>query len=135
MNKKAPLDIDEEAAEREKYCGLLQEEIHAARSAINTQKQKSSEASGDLSGKLEVFENRGGHKSAVKAAVKVTNMEPLECADWMRAFMAYFDALGGNDQIDMFDQANTNDQNMVSVSVASKVVNMAEPATGEEPIH
>ena len=130
MAKKAPpLDLEEETAEREQFNGMLKDEITAAASAIRTQKQKSSEVSGTLSGKLDIFEKKGGHKSALKVAVSVTSMESAECADWMRAFQAYFAALGGNDQIDMFEQANENMLNEESIAVASKV---EEPETAAE---
>ena len=130
MAKKAPpLDLEEETAEREQFNGMLKDEITAAASAIRTQKQKSSEVSGTLSGKLDIFEKKGGHKSALKVAVSVTSMESAECADWMRAFQAYFAALGGNDQIDMFEQANENMLNDESIAVASKV---EEPETAAE---
>ena len=130
MAKKVPLDLADEQAEREKFAGLTKDEIETAASAIRTQKQKASEASGSLSGKLDVFEKAGGHKSALKAAEKIAAMEPAECADWMRAFNAYFDALGGNDQLDMFVQASEQDLNAASIDQASKA---AAPQVGAEP--
>lgn len=130
--KKPPLDLADENAERSKYAGLTQEEIAKAASAIRTQKQKSAEVSGTLSGKLDVFEKAGGHKAALKVAERVTGMEPDECADWMRAFQAYFDALGGNDQLDMFEQMNEQDANAASIDAASKAT-AATPSAGAEP--
>lgn len=131
MAKTKPMDIDEEKEERAR-CGMLKKEIEKAASAIRTQKQKSSELSGDLSGKLNVFEKQGGHKSALKTAERIAAMEPTECADWMRAFNSYFDALGGNDQLDMFVQMEEQDKNNISISVATKQA-AAMPQRGEEP--
>lgn len=120
MTKKEPkLDLDAEKEERAKYAGLLKSEIETAASAIRTQKQKSSELSGDLSGKLGVFEKKGGHKSALKTAERIAAMEPADCADWMRAFNAYFDALGGNDQVDMFVQIEEQNKNFDTIVAAS----------------
>lgn len=118
--KEVILDVDVENEERAKYAGMLKAEIKTAASAIRTQKAKSSELSGTLSGKLGIFEKQGGHKSALKTAVKVTNMEPAECADWMRSFLGYFDALGGNDQIDMFDQQAENEKRLDGLASVSK---------------
>lgn len=133
--KNPPMDVEEENAEREQYGGLLKAEIESAASAIRTQKQKSSEVSGTLSGKMEIFEKKGGHKSALKAAERVTGMEPAECADWMRAFNIYFDALGGNDQLDMIDQQIEQDKNAASINSAEKsnVTSIAKPETAKEP--
>lgn len=122
------MDVDEEKAERKKFNGLLKSEIEAAASAIRTQKQKAAEVSGTLSGKLEVFEKLGGHKSALKTAERVAGMEPSECADWKRAFDAYFEALGGNDQLDMFEKQKETEANAASVAQASKPQTAAEPA-------
>jgi hypothetical protein len=124
MAKNIPLDVEEETALRAKYAGLIPDEITTAASAIRTQKAKSSEISGTLSGKLDVFEKKGGHKSALKHAERVADMESAECADYMRAFLAYFDALGGNDQLDMFVQSKEKEANAASVTIASK---SAEP--------
>lgn len=129
---KVPLDLAEEDTERTKYSGLTKNEIETAASAIRTQQSKSSELSGTLSGVLGVFEKQGGHKAALKAASRVTSMEPAECADFMRSFMAYFDALGGNDQVDMFDQASEADMNKENIAIVSKP---AEPEMGQEAVN
>lgn len=133
MSKKpAPLDLADEDAERAKFAGMTKGEIETAVGALRLQKSKSSQLSGTLSGKLGVFESQGGHKAALKMAERLTGMEPAECADFMRSFIAYFDALGGNEQIDMFDQASEKTLNEDSISVAS---NGAQPETGAEPLH
>jgi hypothetical protein len=137
MPKDIPLDVDEENEERAKYAGLLQDEILVAASAIRTQKEKSSEIAGTLSGKLGVFEKKGGHKSALKTATMVCDKEPAELQDWMRSFLAYVDALGGNDQMDMIDQLTEQDKNAASVDVATKEATFAAkvtaPKTANEP--
>lgn len=137
MAKNKIMDLEEENEERSKYGGMLKEEIQQAASAIRTQKEKSAQVSGDLSGKLEIFVKKGGHKSALKMAERIAGMEPADCADFMRAFDAYFDALGGNDQLDMFTQMDEQDKNAYSISVATKDVTakaskMAMPEIGQE---
>lgn len=128
MAKTPPMDLEEETAERAKYAGMTKQEIEDAASAVRSQKQKSAELSGDLSGKLEIFTKKGGHKSALKKAEQVAGMEAAECADWMRAFLAYFDALGGNNQLDMFDSQNEMELNHDNV----KALSSARPLSGAE---
>lgn len=130
--KSPPLDLEEENAEREKYAGMTKEEILEAASSVRTQKRKSAELSGDLSGKLEIFTKKGGHKSALKQAEKIADMEPAECADWMRAFLAYFDALGGNDQLDMFESQREQSLNAENVETISKSKSKEVDFTADE---
>ena len=114
-----PLNLDEESVEKSRFAGMLKRDIEAAASAVAAHKAKSAELSGDLSAKLENFVNKGGHKSALKAAEKIAGMEAAEAQDWMRSFQAYCDALGVNDQIDMFEQEHQNNLNMSTIAAAS----------------
>lgn len=135
--KNTPLDLEDEQKERAKYAGMLKEEIEFAASAVRTQQTKSAQIAGDLSGKLEIFEKKTGHKSALKTAVMVCNKEDADIADWMRSFLAYVDALGGNAQIDMFEQQKEQELNADSVEIASKSATVAAsanpPSNGAEP--
>lgn len=134
MAKDEKLTVDEENAEKAKYAGMLKSDIISAASAIATHKTKSAELSGDLSGKLTVFDKKGGHKKALKLAQAICSMEPTEVADFIRAFDAYFDALGGNAQLDMFTQDDEKRKNADSVAVASKTV-VAKPSMGLEAVN
>lgn len=94
MSKKSkiqeiPLNLDEESVEKSRFAGMLKRDIEAAASAVAAHKAKSAELSGDLSAKLENFVNKGGHKSALKAAEKLAGMESAEAQDWLRSFQAY----------------------------------------------
>lgn len=134
---KAKMTVDEENAEKAKYNGMLKADIENACSAINTAKKKSSEASGDLSAKLELFEGKGGHKKALKEATRVKNMEPAERADYLRARAAYELALDVEEQLDMIDQIEEQQKNADSISAASaaakKQTPVTKPSIGGEP--
>jgi hypothetical protein len=132
MSKKPrPLDLEEEKAEKAKFGGMTKAQIEAARSAIETQKAKAAQVSGDLSAKLEIFEKAGGHKKAMKWAAMLAGMEPAEAADLWRALVGYSTALGVFDQIDMFDQQQEKELNAESIAIASS---QGQPEVGAEPL-
>jgi len=136
MAKKVPLSLEEENAEKARYGGMLKADIESAASAVNTAKTKASEAAGDLSGKLDIFEQRGGVKRALKEANKVANMEPSERSDYLRARAAYEDALGCYDQADMVDQLAEQQKNADDISAATakaSKTSTAKPSVGSEP--
>lgn len=130
MSKKSQtLTLDQENEEKARYGGVLKNDILSAASAIGSQKEKSAQASGDLSGKLEVFEKKGGHKKAIKWAKAMTDMEPHEGQDFFRLLKCYLDALGFHEQGDMIDQMNEMELRDSSVALASKPQQGAEPST------
>lgn len=132
----AKLSVDEENAEKAQYNGMLKADILNAASAIKTAKTKSSEASGDLSAKLEIFEGRGGNKKALKEATKVKNMEPAERADYLRARDAYELALGVDEQLDMLDHEKEQDKNAASIDAATaKAKAVAKPSMAQAAAH
>lgn len=130
MSKNRSLTLDEEQDERAQYAGMLKAEIQVAATSIGEAKEKAAKISGDLSAKLENFEDKGGHKKALKWAKTVADMEPAIAQDFLRCFMGYCDALGVNDQIDMFVQQMENDRNADSIAIAS-----SGPSYGSEPVH
>lgn len=130
MSKKVPpLTLDDENEERAKFGGMLKSEVLAAASAIAVQKEKSAQASGDLSGKLTVFEKAGGNKAALKMASTLSNLEPAEFADRWRCIVGYLEALGAFAQIDMIDQLKERDLQADTIAIASKPKFAAEPMT------
>lgn len=130
MSKKnSPLTLVEENEEKQKFAGMLKADLEAAASAIRTQKSKSAVLSGDLSAKLENFENKKGNKKAVKLATWLADSEPAVAADFLRCLEGYCQGLGVFDQIDMFDQERDNQLKLESVAIASKPAEGAEPAT------
>lgn len=139
MAKNPKMTVDEENEQKAVYGGMLKEHILAADSAIGKQKQESAEISGDLSAALGVFEQRGGHKPALKAAAKCARMEPAEFADYFRAFLGYGFALGflSEDgkpaQLDMLEQEQEQERNAASIDAATLAA--AKPSMGAEPVH
>ena len=130
MSKKLPLDVDDEKTERARFAGMTKAEIEVAASAIGTHREKSAQLSGDLSAKMDNFEKKGGLKKAMKLAKTVANMEPAQQKDFIRCFLAYCDALGVNEQIEMFEQNQKNTLNDASIAAASSA-----PKMGAEPLH
>lgn len=127
-----PLEVDEENEERANFAGMSKDEIKVANTAIREQKSKSAKLSGDLSAKLEVFEKKGGHKSAMKTAAKVADMESKEGQDWVRSFLAYIDALGVNDQADLVEHLEEQDRNQASIDAATVAAEKSKPKMGAE---
>lgn len=131
MSKKNErLDADEEAAERKRYAGKTKSEVEAMFTAINLQSEKSAEAAGSLSGKFTNFERTQGNKRAMKIAAMIGNLaDAASQQDFLRCLLGYVDALGVNNQIDLFNQEAKDAANAQSVERASK------PQTGAEPQH
>lgn len=127
--KDIPLTIDDETEERSKFGGMTKSEIMAAASAIRTQKEKSSSAAGDLSGKLTVFEKAGGNKKGIKLAASLADLEPADFADLWRTLVGYLEALGAFSQIDMIDQLREQELNADTISAVSK-----KPSFAAEPV-
>jgi len=117
--KKIPLNLDEEQAERAKYGGLLREDILKTAEEIGIAKEKSAKVQGDLSDDLQKFEDKGGNKKALKWAKQVADMEAATAQDFWRCLVGYATALGVFDQIDMFTQEQENNANAATIAAAS----------------
>jgi len=127
--KDIPLTIDDETEERQKFGGMTKAEIDAAAQAIGTQKRASSEAAGNLSAKLDIFEKQGGNKKAIKVAKNLADLEPADFADLWRTLVGYLEALGAFSQIDMIDQLREQELNGDTISAVSK-----KPSYAAEPV-
>lgn len=141
MAKNDKMTLDEENAEKAMYAGMLKKDIIAGTNAIEKQKTKSAELSGDLSAAMGLFDKLGGRKDALKDVNAFLRMEPSEFADYWRALLGYGLALGlfGEDgkpaQLDMLDQEEEQQKNGDSISAATAAANAGKPKMAEAVTH
>lgn len=83
--------------------GMTKQKLENFASRYLKLKAEADEIRGDMGPLLKDFEEQGGHKLALKTALKVKNMETSKAQDFYRAFENYMEALGVFDQHDLFD--------------------------------
>ena len=91
---------------------------HLARE-IETAKAETAATREWLNEALDAGEEAGIHKAALKLAVKVKAMEPLKAQAFTRAFAAYCDVLGVDDQLDMLAQQQQRERDDAATAAAS----------------
>lgn len=70
---------------------------------IHRESEKKSKHQGEVGALYKQFENMGGHKNALKLALKLEAMETANAQDFVRSLGKYCTALGIFDQGDLFE--------------------------------
>jgi len=130
-NDQTKMTVDEENAEKAIYGGVLLQDIQDIASSIKSQQEASKSASGYLSRAKELFKKKGGNLKGMLRAVRDLNRDIADVMDEQRSYQIYFRALGGQEQIDMFDQEMETMRNGDSINAAS----VALPSAGAEITH
>lgn len=113
MAKKAKLNPnhddfgrDEEEFETEgKSGGISEKDLKKFSKEYGSLKSKMDDARSPLGALFKEFEEKGGHKAALKIAHKIADMESLKAQDFWRSLEQYLDWLGVFDQHDLIDDA------------------------------
>lgn len=134
-NEVATMTVDEENEQKALYGGVLLSDIQDIASAVRSQEEKSQSASGVLSRAKELFKKKGGNIRGMMRALKDLKRDMADVMDEQRTYEIYFRALGGQEQIDMFDQEMEQRKNADSIESATVAAKAASPQTGMEITH
>lgn len=127
MAKEPAKTMDEESAEKKGFGGVSGKEIKEMAGRIKSIKEKTSKLGADLGADLTKFEEKGGHKKALKVAQQINDMEIENAVTFFNSLEAYLDVLGFFEQKDMFEQTRQQQLNAETVAQASA------PAKGTAP--
>lgn len=83
--------------------GMTKQKLENFANRYKKLKAEADEIRGDMGPLLKDFEEQGGHKLALKTALKLQAMETSKAQDFYRSFENYCEALGIYDQHDLFD--------------------------------
>lgn len=89
--------------------GLLADDVRHASQRLDGNKAGRDEIGEEEREMLTTFEERGGHKRALRDVTRIKRMEVEKRTDYLRAFDSYRNILGLDDQPDMFDAADDHD--------------------------
>jgi hypothetical protein len=102
----APRDDDDEEQTPVKGSqggGVTGDKLKRVAKEYSAIKADADELRGDLGSLLKQFEEDGGHKAALKFALKLKSMESTKAQDTWRSLENYMHELGIFDQHDLFD--------------------------------
>lgn len=94
----------EEAEDSGEICQISPAKVKKFAQDINSYKANMDKSRGEIGQMFKQFEEDGGHKAALKAAMKVQSMETISAQEFIRNFVQYMKDIGVYDQHDLFDQ-------------------------------
>ena len=90
-------------AKKGKQGSVTPDQIRHCKSILDKAKDECKDINDSANETVEAFSNSGGHKTALKNAVKFSRLEPDEFLAHWRALEHYCDVLGPFDQQDMLE--------------------------------
>lgn len=108
-------------------CGS--KKLRALCDELDRDDSKIAKSRGDKSATLKAMEeDHHIHKSALKAALKVRNMDAVQAGEFLRHFDAYLDVLGVRDQAELAFEEEQKAEKKKDAAAKAEAVN--QPAAG-----